>query len=456
MTKTDVEWIASFIVSFSYKNDVFEDETVLRFTDINKVNDDDLGKLKSIRIPLEELCTIYIQADIDIDLNIEQLQLSDFKNQHVSFVFTKKNTENKIIFFTGNGFSTFLGKSNTLPESICLIDDFEPFFTYTTSIVPPFATKIHSNNWNGIVDSRKIVRNYSKDYSIVTNINSWILTNQNKLQDKSCYYKTFITESSKKLFVLLSNEIFTVNGITYLEFNCDRKVNIDVTLFEKESESFYKNSNTIEALITWVFENANEFETRHTLLNYQLALESIAEEKIRFENLLLSLQNAKNSYNYFLRSKSKEMMCSLTDLKKSISVELSEHNKNTYNIVKNMWRDFMFAAIAIAYDIFTAKNNYQTNNSILLFVATAITLSYIISVISELRYQNIVMKNMQTWYPQLYSFLSSEEMNRLIKKPIKSIRNSLYIILLITFILYLTVDCIILRNIIPLLKFIQF
>jgi len=150
------------------------------------------------------------------------------------------------------------------------------------------------------------------------------------------------------------------------------------------------------------------------------------------------------------------MMHSLSDLKKSVSAELSEHNKNTYNIIKNMCRDFMFSAIALAYDIFTAKSNLQTSNSILIFVASTITLSFIISLITELRYQFIVSKNMKTWYPQLYSFLSKDEMEKLINRPIKSMRINLNIVLTITFVLYMIVDCIILRNIIPLLSFIKF
>lgn len=116
----------------------------------------------------------------------------------------------------------------------------------------------------------------------------------------------------------------------------------------------------------------------------------------------------------------------------------------------------MFAAVAIAYDILTDKKDYNASKSVLLFVAVAITLSYIISIASELRYQYIVSKNMKTWYPQLYSFLTKEDMDRLIHEPIKSIRNTLYVVLVITFILYVIVDSIILRGVVPGLNFIPF
>lgn len=456
MTKNDVEKIASFIAGFSEKNDVFEDVDVLRFTKIGKISEQDIFDLKSIKIPIEEISDIYIQAEVDLEIQLDDLCLNDFDNQSVSFVFSKKKQDERVVFFTEKAFSTFLQNTLILPRTVYLLGVFNSFCSYTTSVSPFYDKCDPTEKWNGLTDARKVIKILSSNCNIVSDVSSWLLSNYRDIKDESCFYKIFLTESSKRLFILLSSEVFTIDGVTYLEFDCDRKVRLNIDLIKKDDSKFLLYSKEIANLICWVFENNNEVEARHTLLNYQMALESVTQQGIRYENFLLSLQNAKNSYNYFLKSKSKEMMRSLSDLKKSVSSELSEHNKNTYNIIKNMWRDFMFAAVAIAYDILTEKSNYHAVKSVLLFVSIAITISYMISIYSELRYQCIVSKNMKAWYPQLYSFLTKEEMERLIQKPIKSIRNNLYVVLIVTFILYLIVNSIILRNIVPFLNFIRF
>lgn len=316
MTKNDVEKIAAFIEEFSVKNNVFEDEDALRFTDIGNITDHDLLEFKNIRTSLEEICSIYIQAEVDLEIEIDKIRLSDFENQTVSFILAKKKQEGRVIFFTEKAFSVFLVKTIILPRVVCLIGVFDPFCTFTTSIKPPYAKCDPSDDLNGMADARTIIKNLTGEYNIISDIHSWILADYCDLKNESHFYKIFLTESCKKLFVLLSTEVFSSDGITYLEFSCDRKVRIDVGLLERDSDLFYKYYKDVATMVIWVFENHNEVETRHTLLNYQLAIESITYESIRFENFLLTLQNAKNSYNYFLRSKSKEMMRSLSDLKK--------------------------------------------------------------------------------------------------------------------------------------------
>jgi hypothetical protein len=453
MRSDQIKGIQDFIDDFGLVNKVAEDERACRFAEIKSITEDHIGKLKKLKSILSDVCAVNISGNIDGDIDIENLKIEQLRGQELSISFQKKLPEGELFFFTISAFKNYLTNVTTLARKIIILRDFVEFYTYGLVITNSFDKKNEHDKWEGIVDGKKVVSNYCENRIVICDISQWLITK--KGEDDCLVYKIFLQIASEKLFYLLANEIFVENSKIYLSFVSDRKICIEVNAVNNVIETCVQDLFLIQKCIKWIFESTNEYETRHTLLNYQIAID-IDNSNIDLNKLSISLSNAKNAYSYFLVKKSKDMIKSLSELKRSISTELSEHNKNTYNIIKNLWRDLMFAAVALAYDIFNSKNHSDVSNVIPIFVACGISVSFLMSIFSEIKYQRITSKNMNTWYPQLYSFLIPSDMNKLINEPIKKIKNSLWIVIGICCVIYIVVDSLILRNTIPLLSFIKF
>ncbi|MDR0682270.1 MAG: hypothetical protein LBG15_10565 [Dysgonamonadaceae bacterium] len=447
-------FIKDFFSDISSRNSYIEDEMVFRITNFNNINENDIKKIIQINNLNKKVGEMSFLGNIDGEIAVDNISMEDFDSQEIIFSIAKNYNVSEVIFFTADGYEKYLQKTTSLPKIIRIYDDFQEFSTYNTIITNKANSTIKTNIWNGEKEPRRLLKNLIPDYQLINSLSEWLVTELEALQGNN-YQKIFLKESSKKLFLLFANELFLENNNITMEFLYERPVNISLSNVCADFNLTIDDYKMIHAMAEWVFSQKRDVETRHTMLNYQFALELSTFPSKKTENLLSIYENAKKSYKYYLHSKSREMMLSFSELKRNLFIEMAERNKNAYTLIRNLFRDFFIAIGVIMIDNLKINATNVSMKFLSGFTAFFVTIGYIVTLFNELSYQNVVGNNILRWNQKLYPYLEKKDMKNLIYKPLSKIKRNLYITIFVCSILYLILDMILLRDFFKCLNFIN-
>jgi hypothetical protein len=178
----------------------------------------------------------------------------------------------------------------------------------------------------------------------------------------------------------------------------------------------------------WVYGSPREVEVRHTLFTNELAREW--PETFSFFDQFASradraLDSATTAYRAHIREGSKETLKTLSDLRKTLSDEVSKVSAQTRELIGILWKDFAIAATALLSRVallFADKKPAADSapmKAVLVGAAVFIVLNLTITLRTNARFMHIAGLSRPAWKQKLFGFLSDEDLKALAETPIQ-------------------------------------
>lgn len=323
--------------------------------------------------------------------------------------------------------------------------DFPPFATAATWFLPWRVDKSSiANEWKGLVDPRKLVRDLTNQPGVLpSDIRPWLLK-ELEPPASSRVYETWKVAAANHLAYVLPLEITTsdAHGNKAVTVKGDRYRTIPVVSLSDSDSNWGTLFDELHACAKWVYETRQEADSKHTLLNYHLGLQW-PDDTNWPDSLPLrkALSNARDAYRLHLLDSSKELLKSFTELRNSLHDEVNKVSENTRTLATTLWRDFAIAAGVVALQFVTGKDKLSPSGIRVLAIATSvfISISFLVTLGTNARFHRIARDSRKEWRDKLYSFINDKDFDDLVTQPITKGLRTYRFVALITALVYLVI-----------------
>lgn len=423
-----------------------ESSTSFRIFDTSINADADIQLLSRFRDELEnnELGKLTIEGEVIDVIDIDNIDLGDVINDNIRIT-VNKSTEVFVYFLVIEEFSKNLRNGDFIYETslIYVNEEFEPFCTYNNrfaSLVDALEVEeFNSEKFDGLKDPRRLVRDLTVNNSLLPkDISCWLL---NSSEGESRVLQIWKKEAAINLSLSLPLQIIARNEHHEVVLKDEKFHSFQVKNFENDIwENVY---HEIEETAHWVYKNRDEAESKHAILNYHLALEwSEDEEYPHKNNIAKSLNNAKQAYTLHLHESSKEVLRSLSELRRALFDEVEKVKENTRNLLERLWRDFAIAlgviVIRLVPNIDSIPNQYLDYVSY--GTSGFILSSILITISSNFFFNKTAKQSREKWRERIFFYISKDEFNEIYQSPIDSSLLTFRIVQGTIFIIYLALS----------------
>jgi hypothetical protein len=237
-------------------------------------------------------------------------------------------------------------------------------------------------------------------------------------------YLTWQHEACKQMLRCLVNEVWRTNGDEVVVLTGPRTRRVSAGLTELSTADLFLVATDCAR---WVFASGRDIEVRHTLFTYELAREWSDAETLASAfstKAPRALDAAKTSFHAHIRETSKDTLKALGDLRKTLSEEVTKVVQQTRELLSTMWRDFAFAATAVAARIAlsVAEKPAAASPAVSgLIASTAVFLAFSLCMTlkSNARFMAIATESRKSWRDKLYGFLPPDDLKRLADDPVQ-------------------------------------
>lgn len=418
-----------FIQSFFDSIETAEiDETISKFRIYSTriQTDEDVELLKSFDelLAQKSLGSLLIEGDIVGEVSLNELTLDRVENEEIRLVI-EKGRNDFIYFLSLQGFVQFLLLDNDLNEYnlIYINQEFESFSTYTNYYVSLRSFDENSqaakNTFRGLKDPRVLVKNRATNlHSMPENVSSWFLTEFSGASQVLIEWKKI---ASFKLSLTLPLQLIDEEKNLYAVFKDENYYSFEFK--NKENDVWENLYNDIYKASYWIYKNKEEAESKHRLFNHQLAVEWSEENEFpEGSKIARSLSNAKRAYDLHLHDSSKEVLKSLTDLRKTLFEEVERVKETTRSLSDKLWRDFAMALGVLVIRFVPNLSSIPDEYLNILAYGTALFLfaSILITVLSNFFFNRSSKKNRKKWQERLFFYISKDEFDEIYESHVKS------------------------------------
>lgn len=420
-------------------------ETVntLRVDEVDGVSSDFVRELKGLssRIEAEGIGLIKLFGEVSDSIDLSSFEFSDIENDRLTIILEKPVEESWCYFITLKGFENWLRASQFSTQQfqkktcVWVVGEVVEFSTYSFSVKEmgghknlPATTHSPEKPW-------KTVRDLTQGYT-PSSLDPWLLITEPAAESDA--YNVWKNVAVEKLAFCLPTEIRREDESTHVVFRGGRSLPIIVDdPIDWANTSF----TTLHETCQWIYSTPRESETKFQLLNNHIAINwnNGATWPSGLAPLLKnSLSGAREAFSFHLQDQSKEAVKSLGDLRKGLQEEVNKTQTATRDLVAALWRDFAVAGVILALRtpmITTGIAN--TAMTVLYFgVSVLFILSIAISTLSTLRFNCLGDSSREGWRKKLYSFMSTDDWDRLVEKPISAGRTVYWFTWTVCFSLY--------------------
>lgn len=371
---------------------------------------------------IAELASASNQCDVSVtvqDATGTQIAHDDIANragQLGSLVLEKHPTGSTFYFLTIDGFTDFLQERQAEnARQVLVADSGAPFTTISCQFAPWERTVPDEVAPDPLehVSPKRYVRDMTD--RCPRKIGSDIL--QTPPAQPDLVFAAWKRAALPRLRDSLSSELLPNDGLV---LRGDRAIVIDGTIADGDDALFDLATEAAH----WVYVEGTDVEVRHILFTYELARQwpdgvNWADGMRLYAEA--ALESAGNAYRQHLSETTNETLKALSDLRKSLSDEVSRINQQTRDSVGALWRDFAiaFAAIVAHFAVKDQPNIDPIYSRALLWIAAAYLFVIIVSALwSNDRFKNIARANQQNWRRRLYGFLSDDDYTQLTAEPL--------------------------------------
>lgn len=403
------------------------DETISKYriysTSIQSDEEVELLKNFGELLVQDSLGTLLIEGEIIGEVSLTELTLDRVVNEEIRIIIDKERND-FIYFFSLQGFGQFLWQENDLKKYplVYINEDLKSFSTYTNHFkslqTRDDNCQIEEFDFNGLTDPRVLVRDRTTSLKVLpTNVSSWFLVNfkeENKVLLEWKKIASFKLSLTLPLQIISDEEFHVVfKDENYYSFRLKNKENAD----------FVNEYTDIKKASYWIYKNKEEAESKHRLLNHQLAVEW--SEEIMFpegNKIARSLSNAKRAYDLHLHDSSKEVLKSLTELRKNLFEEVERVKETTRSLSDKLWRDFAIALGVVVIKFVPNFSSISDEHLNILAYGTALFLivSIAITVASNFFFNRSSKQNRKKWQERLFFYISKNEFDEIYESHIKN------------------------------------
>ncbi len=262
---------------------------------------------------------------------------------------------------------------------------------------------------------RYLVREYSAERTVPSNVGLWILRNPDiDLGVSDRYRRAWAEAATVALASSLPNEIEAETGA--LKFRGPPRLTLekpspeDVVAFAT-GQGF----DELQKAANWVFESERETETRHLLLASEIARSAAATKSATAliqEEMKTALEGARIAYEMHLSSIGADTLKSLAELRKAITEEtgkVTEATRQTSAAVAS--------ALAVGLGLLAAKVTTAVSG-ILVAGLMSVAVAYVFMVIvTGWVFVSLQQKARKKWHERLYRFIPSGDYKELVTDP---------------------------------------
>lgn len=433
-----------------------ENHEVLRIVDTSCSSGAVLDCIRSLdqKLKAANLGKCVLSGNIGGDYDIQQVTLDELHNESINFVVKKVFSDGLFYFFCPEGLQKALEDTSFISSAraVWVSGEFSAFASWTTWYLPWSGSKpFEIGEWAGYRDPRRLVRDLSGRSLVPSDISPWLLRHP-EAPDSSPILNTWRTVAARQLSYALPNEVISTDTGLAIVVKGQRPRTIPLNhCTGNEWTSLFE---ALHETASWVYKVHQESDSKHTLLNYHLATEwPDGRPWPDNEPLQRILGNAGEAYRLHLQESSKELLKSLTELKKSLHDEVVRVSQGTCTLVTNLWRDFAIAAGVVALRFVTTTNTLSSVGLKLLSLATSvfILVSLFITMYSNRRFQNITERSREDWRKRLYGFIEETDFKELVDKPIVEGQKVYRRVAWLTGVIYVLIVLVLLNMAFPLL-----
>lgn len=345
---------------------------------------------------------------------------------NIRIIIEKPNLSSVFFSFSCHGLATLLGSVDHVAQArnIYVAELLHSFSTEICFYAP--WSGIHINEGSGstadaIPSPRRIVKDVAGGI-VPISIGGFLLVTAPPAN--SAPYLTWQQEASKQMLRCLVNEVWRTNGDEVVVLAGPRTRRVSAGLTEKLSAELFSVATDCAR---WVFASGRDVEVRHTLFTYELAREWSDSETLASAfsaKAPRALDAAKTSFHAHIRETSKDTLKALGDLRKTLSEEVMKVVQQTRELLSTMWRDFAFAATAVAARIAlsVAEKPAATSPAVSgLIASTAVFLAFSLCMTlrSNAKFMAIATESRKSWRDKLYGFLPPDDLKRLADDPVQ-------------------------------------
>lgn len=336
---------------------------------------------------------------------------------------TKPTTATTFYFFTLRGLSALFGDANLVitARRVLVAGQFDAFQTERCAF-QPWTTRVEDETREDPL-AQVVPRRFVKDLigaQVPAAISPFLLVGNSPAQ--SDVYDTWKSAATKQLLHALVNEVWQEGGVELVQLAGPRSRRIpgdlDATL---GNNAFLPATEAAR----WVYASGRDIETRHTLFTYELARDWPDEMSFGqgfAPRAPRALDAAKISFQSYIREVSKDTIKSLSDLRKTLSEEVTKVSAQTRELVSTMWRDFVVAVTAVLGRIALVLADKPAADSVyargmLWGTAVFVAASLVLTLYSNSRFMKIAERSRAVWRTRLYGFLPTSDLESLLDNP---------------------------------------
>ena len=325
----------------------------------------------------------------------------------------KRQVEDQICLFFGLSIQSIEGAIESV--SSLRIADLPDGGTFTTerTRVCKWVLDVAPNHscLEPLADPRKFSRDFTSRACVPQDVRPWLLRTRPEIESDA--FKAFKIISARKLIAVLANEVIIENDLCHYSFSGpplrkfhieDEKLNV---LYERMLES-----------VRWVFVDVRDPDVRHLFMSSEWARSYDSDDLG-----LGSFASAKGTYEAYAKSRGKETLEALSDLRQSVLAESHKIAERTNNLAKALWKDLAIAASPFVLKVFadTGKITDDSISAIFAYVAASfLFFAFVSQVYLNWRYFRTQSKARKNWNRPLLNILSKKELDEFVDAPINS------------------------------------
>ncbi|WP_426671898.1 hypothetical protein ACPPVU_11735 [Mucilaginibacter sp. McL0603] len=229
--------------------------------------------------------------------------------------------------------------------------------------------------------------------------------------------------SAAKLFCGLGKELRFEGHVAEITFLGERRVTLNVSVHSDQLVSAYP---AVQAIAQWLYQDERGADTRHTLINNQVALLSIADVELIETNLKPVAEKimaaAEMAYRYYLRNSDKELNKSLTELNKTLFEHTSKIRQNTMDLISGLWRDFTtaFGLLVLNFSLKKPEVSGTYWNWLLYGLIAYLIINLTLTGNLGFWFYYRLKSSITDMRDRVYSYLTNEDFNRYALDPLKT------------------------------------
>jgi hypothetical protein len=370
--------------------------------------------------------TVELNGQVGGAINLTTATFHNVQDDTLALTIRKHATPQWCYFLSTEGATTSLAELAVGPaRAVWVAGPCEAFSTGTLHICPWGGPRGYAGLHEEMELPRKLVRDQT--YNLTPHsVIPWLLVHPPAQPSPlwpaqpSPLFTRWRRLAFYNLAFVLPFEIRAINGTDYVVLKGPRSQPIAVAPPQVDWDG--QGFEPLVEATRWVYSPRRDAEAKFLFLNRELSLgwrDGDRWPEGLVHTLRHSFTSARDEFAFYLQDQSRDALKSLADLRKGLQEEVAKTQQATRELLATLWRDFAVAALVLALRSppisSTAILHPEVVRLVTLAAAALLTISLLITIVSNARFNALSNRSRADWRHRLYAFLSDADWNALVE-----------------------------------------